>query len=969
MAGFTGLSARTVAGALLASVSALAFPAVAYAGGQQGQTDQISPGPAVPDPQAAPGADPDQEIVVTGTRIGTLGQNSPTPLTVVSSEQLLATTPRDIPDGLNKLPIFQGSQQPRRPGAGNVSEGGNNLSLRGFGPQRTLVLLDGRRVTPANANGTVDVSTIPQMLISRVDVVTGGASAVYGSDAVTGVVNFILDTKFSGLRANVNTGISTYGDAERFNVGVAGGFDVTDRLHIVASAQHRSSAAVANFDRPYGDDIYVTTGSGTVTNPFRTSANVRRADASFGGLVAFCAAPCPALGRQFVANGVLGPYDRGVTTGTANQNVGGDGAYSIYSDALVATRNDELFGRLDYELATSVNFFVQASYAEARTKGFHFPAQLRAGTSAAVSQASYFFKNNAFLPAAAQTALGNNGRFDASNLFNVGTYIVNTGPEGLHGVRTLNKNLDLKAGFTGTVSRLKWDLYYTHGENRLRVDNLNNLNQQKQFAALDAVVGPGGTIQCYAATQAATASTYADCVPLNAFGPTAITPEAFGYITATTQFRILNVLDNVGGSIAGPVFDNWAGAVEFALSGEARFNRYKVTSNAFPTDRVNCTGLRICSSTLPLWSQPVSAEVDVSNDVYEIAGELRIPLLKDVPFVQALNLNLAGRYTDYSTSGAVETWKVGLDYTISDDLRLRGTLSRDIRAPTLNDLFQPVQQLTGGFNDLHTSVSRVVLSESRGNADLEPEIARTYTVGAVLTPKAVPGLALSFDYYSIRMNNAITAIRAADLPIQNLCESSNGTSPFCALYERPLPFSDRTPSNYPTRVFNTSLNSALQRVEGFDVEANYRFRALGGSWTTRVLANHQPVNESRAFPGALLTRVTAPETRITGLLRFDSDAFGFTIQNNWLSGFSKVAQEGQIWEDPDVRAFNTLDVNIEHIVSAGNSRIALFLSVENVLNAQPDIFPASGSVGLNYPVAANQDIIGRYYTVGLRTRF
>src|SRR6201985_2962657 len=173
-----------------------------------------------------------ENVVVTGSRAITDIQESPTPVTIGTAEQLQATTPSHIPDGVNKLPVFNGSNVPRlagNGGGGNSSSGGvpqNALALRNFGINRTLILVDGHRATPTNSDGSVDVDTLPQMLVSRVDVVTGGASAVYGSDAVTGVVNFVLDKKFDGLKFDMNTGISTYADAMSYNLGVAGGTDL-----------------------------------------------------------------------------------------------------------------------------------------------------------------------------------------------------------------------------------------------------------------------------------------------------------------------------------------------------------------------------------------------------------------------------------------------------------------------------------------------------------------------------------------------------------------------------------------------------------------------------------------------------------------------------------------------------------------------------------------------------------------------
>jgi iron complex outermembrane recepter protein len=179
------------------------------------------------------------DIVVTGSRVITNGANSPTPLTTISSETLLATTPASVPDALNKLPVFQGSTQPRSAGNSQTMAGQNIINLRNLGPQRVLILLDGHRVTPTNQDGTVSIDTLPLDLMQRVDVVTGGASAVYGSDAVSGVVNFVLDKKFSGIKADVNGGISTYGDGESYKVSLVAGTELFGgNGHIVFAGSH-----------------------------------------------------------------------------------------------------------------------------------------------------------------------------------------------------------------------------------------------------------------------------------------------------------------------------------------------------------------------------------------------------------------------------------------------------------------------------------------------------------------------------------------------------------------------------------------------------------------------------------------------------------------------------------------------------------------------------------------------------------
>lgn len=916
--------------------------------------------------------DGDEAIVVTGSRVITDGSQAPTPITVVSTEALQQTTPSNLPDALNKLPVFSGGQRPRNPGNGDSNRGGNTLALRGFGPQRTLVLVDGHRVAPSNANGTVSIDTIPQELVKRVDVVTGGVSAVYGSDAVAGVVNFVLDHDFKGIKLNGNVGISTYGDGLSYKLSGAFGADVlAGRGHVMLSAEHYHVDKVDNFDRPYGPGVYVLTGDGA-TKPFTVTMNTRRADSAFGGKVQSCVLPCSALGQQFVSNGVLGPFNPGATTGTGNQNSGGDGAYSIYSTALVEFQTDTLFGRFDYDVTDDVNFWVQGSWSRSQSYGLHFPAKITPQSSPTLtnSTAGVFFKNNAFLSPATQTALGNNGLNDNSNVFSLGTYIVNLGPERTVGARTSNRYWNIMAGLSGKLGSFNWDLYYGHGDNQLRVDNLNNSNYQKQFAAMDAVLDGNGQVQCYAKVQ--NIPGYQDCVPLNAFGPTAITPQMFDYFTGTTTFWMTNVMDNVGGSISGDLVEGWAGPIKGALSFEARWNSYKVENNTGPQALVNCgTGanaLRICNPNLAGWAQPILSPVKASSNVWEIAGEFQIPLLRDLSFAKDLSLNLAGRYTDYSTSGAVQTWKAGMVWEIVDGLRLRGAASLDIRAPTLDDLFRPASSQVTGYTDIHTQDSRTIFVSSSGNPNLVPEKARTLTFGAVIQPSTIPGLTLSVDYFRTRLNNAITVISPTQTAVQQLCEASGGTHPYCDLMIRPNPFSDRNKlTNFPTSIVSINDNAAYNLIKGVDFEASY----VRGPWSFRLFGTYQPVNDVQGVAGADVSRNVGPKVRMSAFVGYNGEHIKIGLQDSWQSSYSlqAIPSKPLNYADPTIGAFNTFDLSIEGKLSVGGGTISPYLSIQNLFNAQPDILPASGSIGLNYPVPPNTDIMGRYFTMGVKARF
>ena len=939
-----------------------------------------------------------ESVVVTGSRVITDIQDSPTPVTIVTAEQLQATTPSDLPDGLNKLPVFGGSNVPRlagNGGGGNGQSGGvpaNTLALRNFGVARTLVLVDGHRAPPTNSDGSVDVDTLPQMLVSRVDVVTGGASAVYGSDAVTGVINFVLDKNFQGFKVDANAGVSTYGDGASWKLGAAFGTDLFGgRAHFEGSVRHYQQDSIPFFARRLGQLVVTQAGAGTAAKPFTNVFNTRKPDSPAGGLIQGCLPACPlADNMQFVSNGILGPFNAGQTTNTGNQNSGGDGGYSQYGTAQSAIRQNESFARFSYNLDNDTTFYIQGSAAESFSNGWWFPTkETPTNSSAGVAkgpapaagtsnlQASTFYKNNAFLSAAVQAALGNNGTnpvevqvsplanpnsIQPGNTFQLGEYMVGLGGTGLVGTRNVNRLLSMTTGVDGKWGRFDWDLYYSHGENRQAVDNLNNSNYQKQFAASDAVLNAQGQVVCYATTPAAGAAAnaaYADCVPLNPFGPTAITQNAYKYITATTFYHMTNILDDLGGSISGTVLDDWAGPIKGALSAEYRSNQYSVNSNSSSLALVDCTGLRICNANLPLWAQNVLGNVNASNNVWEFAGEANVPLLNNNPIAQHLDLDVAGRYTDYSTSGAVQTWKIGLNWQLNDSIRFRATNSIDIRAPTLNDLFAPFGQSVTGFTDNGvTNLTRTVFIASQGNPKLSPEVARTYTAGIVLTPDFLPGFTASMDYYTIKLKNAITSLSAGSSTVQAICVNSGGTSPLCQLIQRPGPVTDTSAGNFPTAVFSQSLNASFTTIEGWDFEADYGWemsdivQGWKGSWTARLLANYQPVNESIQLPGQTpLSWAATPKTHITGFLHYDLGDWGIGIQDHWISGFSKVTTSlNQIYTQPHVHSVNYVDLNLERNFDVDGGQYAAYLTVQNATNAQSDVYTTSGSVGLTYPI-------------------
>jgi outer membrane receptor protein involved in Fe transport len=364
------MSSRTFACGLLLGVSflGLAVPALA-------QT--AAPMPDEPAEQTPPRADSApasaQDIIVTGSRVIKDGSASPTPLTTVSTDALLAAAPSGtISDALNNLPVFSGSRNSfSNPGSNATGvQGGNGaanvLNLRNLGTYRTLVLFDGHRIPPTLYNSTVDVDLIPQELIQNVDVVTGGVSAVYGSDAVSGVVNYVLNKKFNGFRAHAEAGLSQYGDAATRNMGGAVGFDVGDRGHFEASAQHREADGILH--RVGGrswDNLAALQGAGTAANPYVLDQNVRLSGYSFGGKITSGVL----ANKTFNSDGVLSAFNTGTSTNTSCCQIGGDGAYQDAS-MISPSRATQLFARFDYDLSDDVHVYVQGAANIKKNKSY-----------------------------------------------------------------------------------------------------------------------------------------------------------------------------------------------------------------------------------------------------------------------------------------------------------------------------------------------------------------------------------------------------------------------------------------------------------------------------------------------------------------------------------------------------------------------------------------------------------------------
>ena len=939
-------------------------------------------------------------IVVTGTRIVRDGFTAPTPVTVATTEDLIKATPTALPDALNKLPQFQNSLSPGK-SANNFSNfpiHGNVLNLRGLGtptnnpkgPLRTLILMDGIRVAPTTFIGTIDTNVVPNLLVQRVDVVTGGASAAWGSDAVAGVVNFVLDKKFTGLKGVVQAGQSQRGENGNQRLGVAWGSDFAgDRGHVLLSAEYYNNDGMRRRDRAVGRAGYAFVGAtpgcvvpagqaasvctpGGSLNPLTIGKDVRLIATAENGKI--FAAGNPYNTFKVNADGTLSAFNNGTATGTAGVYLGGDG-YRIpdSNHTITPFKTYHGFGRVSYELADGIDWYAQATVSRSDLRYDPLANSLVQGNPTIT-----LYKGNPYIPAALAATIPDGGSI-GFNAYYGSSQQTRVKERTDFWQATTGLDADLGGGWKGSIS-------YTHGDSQHDMDQSGLWDWRKTLAAVD-VVSVNGTPTCRVLTLAQYASAFAGCKPINLFSgaPIKSSPEGYAYATGTSSYRASFKHDSVVGTISGSLFEMPAGPVDVVVGAEYRHQSLNLASNADPAlldtaaERsayfAGVADRGLLGSQLFYWLTNVGT-ANGSLNVKEVFGEVAVPLLKDVTFAEELSVNGAVRLTDYSTSGSVTTWKVGGTWKPISDLLFRGTYSRDIRAPNLYELFRGDQSGIGIVLDPVTGINQNASTVSGGNPNLKPEVARTLTMGAVATPSFLPGFSVSLDYYRIRLKGAIDSLSSQQ--ILNNCAAFGSGTPECGLITRP------TPTSFPSLVRISEANISFLNTSGWDFDVSYRTdlgekSALG----VRLYANYlssfntqqytgQPVIRYAGRNGVGSNPVAYPRWRGTFSVDYSTGPFGVTVSQQYIGKMKHLnvaAPALSNFVKPGVGAVMYTDLSLRWNVEAANGNLEFFTTVNNLFDKDPPLIPGA-TPGVNLPTnISTYDVIGRAFTGGVRFKF
>lgn len=866
------------------------------------------------------------------------------------------------------------------------------LNLRGLGSNRTLTLVNGRRhVSSLSGSAAVDVNSIPTDLIESVDVLTGGASAIYGADGVSGVVNFRLKRNFEGVTAGGQIGISGEGDAGQRYGSVTVGRNFADgRGNVALSYEFREIDRVSSFARDFSGDPQKTFGLVRNQADFPDDPNVpdrvptnnlRYADSSIDGAVDLDLDGIP----DFTGSGKI--YDRGrLLRSAGGLTQGGDSTplAGYQGDLQAYNRVHNVNFLAHYDFSDAVSFYVEGKYVKNRTFTLAQPS---------FDFFTYLTPDNPYLQARyAGLADTSNGALISRDNFDLG----------VRGERNDRETIRAVAGFEGRISdNARYDISYVFGQTKSNILLTDYRIADRYFAAVDAVRDGSGNIVCRTTISPvgnidpnnydAPATTFtpganSGCLPLNLLGDGVRSQAALDWVNADILNRARIRQHVVSGAISGDFgqfFELPGGPVGFAIGGEYR----KETSNFVPDQLLQQGALADFSLQLPEQGE---------FDVKEAFAELQVPLLRDMPLAHELSFGAAIRLSDYSTVGKTTTWKVDGTYAPIRDVTFRGTYSEAVRAPNITELFAP---RNGGFSFISDPCDPVFVTEgtqfraencraaltaagltpaqiaafnpendptatvslpgfSGGNRNLREETARTWTAGVVVRPSFIPGLVASFDWWDIKLSNAVNTPSAQDLA--ELCvDQPSLDNVFCQSITR------SGTTGYISSYFVQPVNVANFRTAGADFKLNYSFRTEKlGSFSIGLVGGYLDRLEFIPTPGAQVDidreEAYSPKWNATGDITWKMDGVTVNYGISWFSKTRRYELE-TLAANPDLvdPQYLYFKERWQHDVQIGfdvADKFRFYVGGNNIWNQKPDIASS------NYPIS----FVGRYLYAGAK---
>ena len=929
-----------------------------------------------------------EEIIITGSRIKrTSNENAPTPMVTLGAEQIELTGSINVYDIINELP--QAGEGTSR-GNSNFtvnSSGLQTVNLRGLGAGRTLTLVNGRRwVGGVPGTGTVDVNSIPTDLIARIEVITGGASSVYGSDAVAGVVNYILKDDFEGISVQSMSGEYDKGDGETSAISLTFGGNYADgRGNAVFNMRIDEQGSVFARDRaPY---------TGVDSLDYGYYYGKETAELYFGSeVVTPSYSSYIPQGRFFVSGtqansaGMLtfdcsqrNAYSNTQSSTVVSYSAAGGGTACGFNRTYfrmleIPLDRYQAFAKTTFDITENHEFFAELAFSSVDSQSKFEAVPFNSSDIYGGDGTKGISINNPFMPAAIKAAAVANGATEVPFI----RRLLEFGERGSANTRDTTR---FAFGMAGQILDYDYDIYYQYGVNE-RVQTSDDYNALNFALALDATTDALGNVVC--ASEVAIGQ---GCKPINVFGLNSMSAESLDYVKYESMTLSKNTQEVLAGNISGD-FELLGKNIQFATGFEHR--RETGVSNPDDLQELGLHGGNV---------------VPYTSGVYSVDGlyvEFLVPLVSDVPFIQDLTFETAYRQDDYTTAGKVSASKMGLNWVINDDWRVRSVLADSVRAPNIDDLFagqaQTFTSITDPCRNLGTAqqssnativancykvadVAATAASGSYnpdtgktdpgfiysqpdiqtisgfvgGNPDLREESAETTTIGVVWTPSFVDGLAVSLDYYEIEIEDVISSVSATRL-INECFQSANFPNVSqCNAHER---FAGTGKLKY---WYSYGINQSFYNTAGYDLAANYTFDNLGpipgllnikGLFTRRD--NHEFQTTAASTPAQSVGNVGYNEDKMKLTLLWKHNDWIVSLDNTYLGeacddiNYCQPDNEYFYTNNP-VDAVNYLDMQVRW---TGIENFSFYLGMDNVTGEQPSFCPG----------CANEPSPGSHYT-------
>ncbi|MEY4239408.1 MAG: hypothetical protein RL339_2009 [Pseudomonadota bacterium] len=968
----------------------------------------------------ASGEDAGEAIVVTGSRIRRSATDTTMPLTVVGAQDLTDRGYFSAAQALNNEPAVNRQLAQANGGGGGSGSGVQAPALFGLGTGRTLSLLNGRRMVTTSTglgDSQVDANVIPTGLLSRVEVVKAGGAAVYGSDAIAGVVNYVLRRDFEGLEADAQASVTSRGDYPSYSARLTGGANFGDgRGNVAVNVDWSKTEPLAFDTRPLTQLSRITSTNSADTGPTDGIPSIREViparfwPFNLNGVIYATPAPVPVFLRgQFNADGSVSSYNPGTVLGIPFA-IGGDGFPYSQLVGTLRTGIDRIAANAiaHYDLTDTVRLSTELLFARTKaTEVSQLQSNTVIGSAAQAAGAVAFTRNNPFLSSSAIASLTT-----LSPSFGAGAPLflskshtdILADNDTVYTTNIYRGLIGLEGDFTLGGKAFDWSVSGSYG--RVEGERLGYDVAVTRFNnAVSAVRNSSGQIVCGINADANTSNDDASCAPLNLFGSGNISDAARAYVSLPTGNTYVNEQVDLLATLGGALVSLPAGDVRFSAAYEHR--REEASFTPFAADQTGAFGLS------PV--VPQSGKYHTN----EISGELLVPLVGDdftLPAIHSLELTGAFRHVANSAAGTENVWNLGGLWQPVPDLTFRASRGRNFRAPTITQLFAPNAQnlqsgnldpcdadrINGGPNPTQRRTSCLALFTANptygtggpngaaagadaatrlaafqnsgenfttttvttgGNPALRNEISKTWTYGVVVQPRFIPGLTITADRIEIDLQDGLSAFTT-----QNFAEACyddpNPAPGVCSAFTRLAVGTAQSQAGSYATGRTTTFNAGVIRFKGETYDVSYNlplsrlFDGAKGTLDLQAVATHTALLES-SVTGAVFTRTdhTALQPRWSGRfdMRYTQGPFRFTYQAYYL-GPALAAPNATIENNPNPR----LDSNLTHSISFqwDTGKLAFRAGVNNLTDKGP-----------SYPSLIYGDIIGRQFFVGVKAKY